>query len=54
MGIELLFDGTTYEGYYKNGLKHGKGVLKVIDGSYYEGDFRFNKLEGEGLYVWHE
>ncbi len=44
--------GDVYEGYFKNGFKHGKGIVRYKNGvSYYEGDWYYNKIEGKGCLV---
>ena len=43
---------TQYRGEMRNGIKHGKGVLKFGDGSEYEGDFSNNKMTGKGRKKW--
>jgi hypothetical protein len=39
-------DGSSYEGFYKEGKKHGKGKYIWGDGSFYEGDWFDNKITG--------
>jgi hypothetical protein len=54
-GIAVEFDkraNTQYRGQMRNGVKHGKGVLKFGDGSEYEGDFDNNKITGKGKKKW--
>ncbi|KAM3127088.1 hypothetical protein pb186bvf_020824 [Paramecium bursaria] len=41
-----------YEGEWLNGVKHGRGVLKMNDGSYYEGQFQNGEIEGDGRFVY--
>lgn len=41
-------DGSTYEGQFKNGLRHGRGVLIWPDGSIYEGYWVDNYSCGKG------
>lgn len=48
MGTEIWYDGTTYTGQYKNGLKNGIGEFKWADGSIYIGGLVDGQLEGEG------
>ncbi len=38
----------TYEGFWKNGLKHGKGKQHFACGGYYEGEFKKGKWDGKG------
>ena len=49
-GKDILLDKAYYEGQYKDGLKHGKGILNFADGSTYEGDFFMNDIHGVGVY----
>ena len=39
-GKELLPSGTSYEGEFKNDLKHGKGTYIWANGQKYEGDYK--------------
>lgn len=46
-GTERWPDGTEYTGWFKGGMKHGRGTLTVIDpvsgeNSRFEGDFKEN------------
>ncbi len=46
-------DGTAhYEGDFKAGMKHGKGVKTWANGDRYEGDFVEDRREGRGVYTW--
>ena len=52
-GEEKKSDGTIYRGYFKNGLKDGKGTLILQKGNsendyIYEGDFKEDKICGIG------
>ena len=49
IGVETWTDGAKYEGYYFEGMKHGKGKFFWADGSCYEGEFRYNNIEGAGM-----
>lgn len=42
----------TYEGGFRAGRKHGKGVKTWADGERYEGDFVDDAKQGVGTYVW--
>ena len=44
----MLEDGSVYEGQWVNGMRDGKGILKVIDGSEYDGHWHANKRNGFG------
>lgn len=46
-------DGTAhYEGDFKAGMKHGKGVKTWANGDRYEGDFVEDRRQGRGVYTW--
>jgi len=40
-----------YEGYVKNGLKHGQGTLRFKSGDKYVGQWRNDKKHGQGTYI---
>jgi len=42
----------TYQGEFKAGRKHGKGVKTWPGGDRYEGDFVEDRREGTGMYTW--
>jgi hypothetical protein len=44
-------DGSRYEGDWKDGKEHGRGVLVFVNGDRYEGEFRDGKPHGRGVYV---
>ena len=41
-------NGSVYEGEWKNGKKHGKGVKINEDGTKYDGDYKNDKPHGSG------
>jgi len=41
-------EGVEYEGYWKNGLRHGEGTLKYNNGSVYIGEWEEGKKCGQG------
>lgn len=43
--------GYSYEGDWKDNVKHGKGKFIYLDGKVYEGDFFNNKKEGRGMFA---
>jgi hypothetical protein len=45
---EQYKQGSRYEGYKLNGLKHGYGKFFYQDGGLYEGNWKFGKMEGVG------
>lgn len=50
--IEITYkNGTFYSGQVKVGIKHGKGMLIMINGHIYEGDFRNGRFHGQGTYT---
>ena len=46
--METWPDGARYEGKYRDGKKHGKGLFKWADGSSYSGEFLENNIHGIG------
>ena len=59
MGKITYHNGTYYEvlycyikGEFKNGLKHGKGIITYSDKEYYEGDFFEDMKQGNGTMHW--
>ena len=49
---KIKYDNGIYEGNFKNGLRHGKGIYKWTVGSSYDGDFKNGKKEGNGIYYY--
>ena len=43
-------DGTKYEGGWKEGLKHGQGLLELPNGTTYEGQFSNGGPDGRGSF----
>jgi len=43
-----FYDGSRYEGQFKDGELHGHGILTFPDGSRYEGEFRNGQMNGKG------
>ena len=50
--MEIWPDGSSYDGSYANGMKHGNGKLEFADGSHYVGEFYENYIEGNGICEW--
>ena len=52
---EIVYpDKTKYQGYVKNGKRHGKGKFTWNSGAYYDGDFVEDVMEGNGLLVFQD
>ena len=52
-GKYIWENGQYYIGQWKNGKKHGKGIIYYKDGTImYEGDFINDKKEGNGKFIW--
>jgi|LGOV01.1.fsa_nt_gb hypothetical protein len=47
---KIKYNNGTYEGNFKNGIKHGKGFYKWNSKDSYEGDFKDGKKDGHGVY----
>ncbi|XP_056270526.1 ankyrin repeat and MYND domain-containing protein 1 isoform X3 [Pseudoliparis swirei] len=52
LGVQEWPDGSTYEGGFVNGYKHGKGRYTWSNGEFYEGSFYKDYRHGGGLYCW--
>lgn len=53
-GVGIQFDlgsGSIYNGEWKEGKKHGKGILFYGDGSHFRGTFVEDRIEGPGILV---
>lgn len=53
-GVGIQFDlssGSIYNGQWKEGKKHGKGILFYGDGSHFRGNFFEDRIEGPGTLV---
>jgi len=44
--------GKTYDGQFKDGLPHGRGMMSSPQGWVYVGNFVQGKFEGQGKFVW--
>ena len=49
-GVVIAFDGTEYDGRWRDGRFHGFGTLTWADGEQYEGHFREGKPHGFGTF----
>ena len=45
-GVATFYDGHSYDGEYKNGLREGHGIWTYNNGDKYEGEFKNNKFNG--------
>ena len=52
-GVQVrALDGRLYEGYFKDGLKHGRGRYIFADKTMYEGQWENGKKHGYGVFKW--
>ena len=49
IGIQILENGDSYEGEFKNERKHGKGILTSINGRKYDGLWEDDVPHGPGI-----
>jgi hypothetical protein len=42
----------TYDGQWKEGMRHGQGIVKWGNGNRYEGHYKENWRHGRGVYKW--
>ncbi len=48
--VEQVYpDGSTFKGYFKQGVKEGKGHVLFKDGSWFKGDFVNDKMHVDYL-----
>lgn len=47
----MEYKNATYQGEFRNGKLHGKGLLRFNDGDSYEGEFANNLKEGRGHFI---
>ena len=48
-GLDKFPDGDIYEGEFKNGKRHGKGIYTFADGEKHIGEFKNDTLNGRGI-----
>mmetsp|Transcript_26936 Transcript_26936/g.36010 ORF Transcript_26936/g.36010 Transcript_26936/m.36010 type:complete len:94 (+) Transcript_26936:637-918(+) len=48
----MTSDQALYQGEYKEGERHGKGKLSLLNGNVVEGDFSGDKPNGHCVYTW--
>lgn len=46
---EFAGEGEIYDGEYKDGMKHGRGKLRMANGDVYEGEFKEDQMHGRGM-----
>lgn len=51
-GTYTWFDGSTYEGAWKDNQKTGLAIYKDANGDSYVGEWKNNRRSGEGIYTW--
>ena len=51
-GSYTWYDGSTYEGTWKDNQKTGMAVYKDANGDTYVGEWKNNRRSGEGVYTW--
>jgi hypothetical protein len=51
-GKMIYQDGSTYEGGWADGMRHGRGKCVFTDESIYEGEFREGEFHGHGKMTW--
>lgn len=51
-GTYTWFDGSTYEGAWKDNQKTGLATYKDANGDSYVGEWKNNRRSGEGIYSW--
>jgi hypothetical protein len=51
-GSYTWYDGSTYEGTWKDNQKTGMAVYKDANGDTYVGEWKMNRRSGEGVYTW--
>jgi len=50
--VKTFDDGAQYEGQMKDGVPHGRGVMKWPDGGQYDGEWRSGNRDGQGTMKW--
>jgi hypothetical protein len=45
-------DGSVYEGEWRGGRRHGRGVMRGPDGGTYAGEWADGRKHGDGKYKW--
>lgn len=52
--LQKFFDGTCvlFQGYWRNGIKEGRGRVISTIGNVYEGEWKNGQCEGKGIYIY--
>ena len=45
-GVQTFENGDVYQGAFKDGKKHGKGILRTRNDRSYEGEWKYDKPHG--------
>ncbi|KAM9461616.1 ankyrin repeat and MYND domain-containing protein 1 isoform 2-T2 [Clarias gariepinus] len=53
-GVQEWTDGSSYDGEFINGLKHGNGTFTWANGECYKGSFYKDYRHGKGTYFWQD
>ena len=48
-GVQTFKNGDVYHGAFKDGKKHGKGILRTRNERSYEGEWKYDKPHGFGI-----
>ncbi len=48
-GVQTFENGDVYQGTFKDGKKHGKGILRTRNDRSYEGEWKYDKPHGFGI-----
>ena len=48
-GVQTFENGDVYQGAFKDGKKHGKGILRTRNDRSYEGEWKYDKPHGFGI-----
>ncbi len=49
MGVTMTNNGVYYEGQFKEGQRHGVGIITWANGERYIGEFKNGKREGDTI-----
>lgn len=50
--IEKYTNGSKYEGDFKDGIRHGRGIMTWKDGAKYDGEWKDGMRHGKGIMTW--